>query len=209
MPYRSDARAESAPAGPVLLVVGDSLSAEYGLARGAGWVEQLRQRIPGTVNASISGDTTSGGLARLPGLLERHRPALTVLELGGNDALRGLPLTQTRGNLERMIDLVRQSGSKVVLVAMRVPPNYGPGYSRDFARLYDEMASRHGLASAPFLLDGFETDLSQFQPDRIHPTASAQARMLENVWPVIESTWQQAGAKAGGKADGKTDDKGR
>ena len=177
-----------------VLVVGDSLSAEYGLARGAGWVallekaideEKLRARV---VNASISGDTTSGGRARLAPLLAQHRPAIVVVELGGNDALRGLPVEQTRGNLAAMAQASRAAGARVVLVGMQLPPNYGRSYGERFAAMYGEVATAEGALLVPFLLKGVADVAdaeSYFQADRIHPLARAQPIMLGNVWPVL------------------------
>jgi acyl-CoA thioesterase-1 len=174
----------------VVLVVGDSLSAEYGLVRDAGWVKLLEQRLTRqgpsqyiVVNASISGETTSGGRTRLPGLLKSHRPAVVVLELGANDGLRGLPLDLTRANLRAMVEASQAAGARVLLVGMRVPPNYGRDYAERFFALFGEIARETRVALAPFLLDGFADDMSLFQADRIHPNEKAQARMLENVWP--------------------------
>lgn len=177
-----------------LLVVGDSLSAEYGLARGAGWVALLEARMAKqapqwqVVNASISGDTTSGGRSRLPALLDKHKPALVVIELGGNDALRGLPLPMSRDNLVAMARAAKTAGAKVVLVGMAVPPNYGRQYGDDFFALFGQVAQAEGAALVPFLLHGV-ADVPQseqwFQPDRIHPKAEAHPRLLDNVWPVL------------------------
>jgi acyl-CoA thioesterase-1 len=188
----------AAPAGAPLrsiLVVGDSLSAEYGIARGTGWVALLEQRLArehagvAVVNASISGDTTAGGLARLPALLRQHRPGLVVVELGGNDALRGLPLEATRSNLADMAGLAKGAGARVVLVGMRVPPNYGRSYGERFAGLFADVAKSEGAALVPFMLkgvaDGPQAE-SMFQADRIHPLASAHPIILGNVWPVLE-----------------------
>lgn len=181
-------------AGPVILVVGDSLSAEYGLAHGSGWVALLDARLKGdkvpatVVNASISGDTTSGGVTRLPALLARHRPAIVVIELGGNDALRGSPLNVTRDNLDAMTKAAKAAGAKVVLVGMQLPPNYGRRYGADFAGLFAEVAHRDDVALVPFMLKGV-ADVPNaealFQPDRIHPTAAAHPTILANVWPVL------------------------
>lgn len=177
-----------------LLVLGDSLSAEYGLARGSGWVALLdarlqREKLPWTVvNASISGDTTSGGRARLPALLQQHKPALVIVELGGNDALRGLPVQATRDNLAAMARAAKQAGAKVLIAGMLVPPNYGRKYLEDFAASFEIVARAEGAALVPFLLkgiaDGPEAD-AMFQPDRIHPKAEAHPRMLDNVWPAL------------------------
>jgi len=178
-----------------ILVVGDSLSAEYGLQRGSGWVALLAARLqrerPGdsVVNASISGDTTSGGLARLPALLRQHKPTLVVLELGGNDALRGLPLETSRGNLTDMAKLAKAAGARVLILGMQIPPNYGRSYGERFAAMFDEVAKSQGAALVPFLLkgvaDGPQAE-TMFQPDRIHPVASAHPIILGNVWPVLE-----------------------
>ena len=178
-----------------LLIVGDSLSAEYGLARGTGWVALLEKRLVQrkialpVVNASISGETTSGGRSRLPALLQQHRPAVVVIELGGNDALRGLPLAMTRANLTEMARLSKVAGAKVLIAGMQVPPNYGRSYGDEFFALFAQVAREQGAALVPFLLkgvaDGPQAD-TLFQPDRIHPKAEAHPRMLENVWPVLE-----------------------
>ena len=179
---------------PSLLVVGDSLSAEYGIPRGSGWVALLEQRLQAAkvewqvVNASISGDTTSGGRSRLPALLRREKPALVVIELGGNDALRGLPLQATRDNLRAMTRAAKAAGASVILVGMRVPPNYGRRYGEDFAALFAQVAKAEGAALVPFLLAGVADAAnaeSLFQGDRIHPLAQAHPRMLDNVWPVL------------------------
>ena len=178
-----------------ILVVGDSLSAEYGLQRGSGWVALMAERLarehPGAivVNASISGDTTAGGLARLPALLRQHRPSLVVLELGGNDALRGLPIDTTRSNLADMTKLVKASGAKVLILGMQLPPNYGRSYGERFAGLFAEVARSQGVSLVPFILkgvaDGPQAE-AMFQADRIHPLASAHPIILGNVWPVLE-----------------------
>ncbi len=182
------------PARPTLLVVGDSLSAEYGLQRGSGWVALLQARLArevpnfAVVNASISGDTTSGGRSRLPALLTLHKPRLVVIELGGNDALRGLPLAATQDNLAQMARAAKASGARVVVVGMAVPPNYGRKYGDDFSALFATVAKAEGAALVPFLLAGV-ADVPNaealFQPDRIHPKAEAHPRMLANVWPVL------------------------
>ena len=174
-----------------LLVVGDSLSAEYGLARGTGWVALLEQRLAQekmdvvVVNASISGDTTSGGRSRLPALLAKQRPTHVILELGGNDALRGLPLAMTQDNLSQMARAAKASGAKVLLLGMQVPPNYGHRYSEDFTALFASVARAEGAALVPFLLKGV-ADVPQadslFQADRIHPAAQAHPTLLDNVW---------------------------
>lgn len=172
-----------------VLVVGDSLSAEYGLGRGEGWVSLLQERTEPkgwrVANASISGETTAGGLSRLPALLRKNQPAVTVIELGANDALRGLSLAATDANLRKMVQLARQAGSKPLLVGMMLPPNFGPAYARQFSGMFRRIAESEKIALVPFLLDGFADDLAWFQSDRIHPTAKAQPRMLDNVWPVL------------------------
>jgi len=185
---------------PVVLVVGDSLSAEYGLARGQGWVALLQQRLAKSmpqvrvVNASVSGDTTSGGRARLANLLKQHAPTAVVIELGGNDALRGLPLAGTRDNLLAMTRASQAAGAKVLLLGMQVPPNYGGAYGRDFTAIYPEVARQSQAALLPFLLAGIADvpdAASWFQPDRIHPAAKAHPRMLENVWPLLQPLLKQ------------------
>ena len=180
--------------GPVILVVGDSLSAEYGLARGSGWVALFEQRLARekiaarVVNASISGDTTSGGRTRLAALLAQHKPTHVIIELGGNDALRGLPLAMTKDNLAAMTRSAKAAGARVVLVGMQVPPNYGRAYGEAFAGLFAQVAKAEGVALVPFLLkgvaDGPDAE-SMFQPDRIHPRQAAHPIMLANVWPVL------------------------
>lgn len=180
-----------ASARSVILVVGDSLSAEYGLERGKGWVKLLEQRLAKdklaatVINASISGDTTSGGRSRLPALLKQHQPTLVVLELGGNDALRGLPLNMTRDNLLAMTRAAKVAGAKVLVVGMQVPPNYGRQYSEDFAALFQSVAKAEKTALVPFLLKGVADGPNaeaMFQPDRIHPREQAHPIMLANVW---------------------------
>jgi Lysophospholipase L1 and related esterases len=174
---------------PVLLVVGDSISAGYGLAKGDGWVDLLSKRLQQqghserVVNASISGDTTAGGRARLPALLREQRPSIVVIELGGNDALRGGNLDATRDNLDAMVKAVLDARAKPLIVGMQVPPNYGAGYSRRFASLFVDVAKANRVPVVPFVFDGFGDDVAQFQPDRIHPLAAAEPRILDNVWP--------------------------
>ena len=179
---------------PTVLVVGDSLSAEYGLKRGSGWVALLENRLAAekirarVINASISGDTTSGGRSRLPALLAQHRPDVVVIELGGNDALRGLPLAMTETNLVQMTQAAQQAGARVLLVGMQVPPNYGADYSRRFAGLFATVARERKATLVPFLLKGVadgDDATAQFQADRIHPKASAHPRILANVWPEL------------------------
>ena len=178
-----------------ILVVGDSLSAEYGLKRGTGWVALLEQRLKAekipaaVVNASISGDTTAGGRSRLPALLKQHQPALVIIELGGNDALRGLPLPSTADNLRAMVQMGKTRGAKVLLIGMQVPPNYGQNYTQQFTQTYKELARSQQVALVPFFFKGIADvpDAMQwFQADRIHPTEAAQALMLNNVWPMVK-----------------------
>jgi len=177
--------------GRSVLVIGDSLSAEYGLARDSGWVKLLAARVAkaapeySVVNASISGDTTSGGRNRLAALL-RQRPAVVVIELGANDGLRGLSVDAMRDNLQAMIEACRAAGARVLLVGMHVPPNYGDAYAERFYAVYTTLARRDHVALAPFLLDGFADRLELFQPDHIHPLAIAQGRMVDNVWPHLQ-----------------------
>jgi len=179
-----------------ILVLGDSLSAEYGLARGTGWVALLEKRLAAeklsatVVNASVSGDTTSGGRARLPALLAQHRPGVVVIELGGNDALRGLPIKNTEDNLAAMVQAAQKAGAQVLLVGMQVPPNYGGEYTRRFAAVFETVARKHKTALVPFLLEGVANGADAtrlFQPDRIHPNAQAHPIMLDNVWPVMRT----------------------
>lgn len=185
----------TSPAGRKILVVGDSLSAEYGLQRGSGWVALLQARLAThkppveVVNASISGDTTSGGRSRLAALLKTHQPSHVIIELGANDALRGLPLSMTEANLQAMLKSAKASGARVMLVGMQVPPNYGPQYTREFAALYAQVARAEGAALVPFLLKGVADDtdpLRWFQADRIHPNEAAHPRLLDNVWAVLK-----------------------
>jgi len=185
----------SAAAPNTILVLGDSLSAEYGLARGSGWVALLEkrlaaQKIPAAVvNASISGDTTAGGRSRLAPLLAQHKPTIVIIELGGNDALRGLPPAMTEENLSEMTQMAQRAGAKVLLVGMQVPPNYGAGYGNRFAALYAKVAKARKAALVPFLLAGVADaadPTAQFQADRIHPREAAHPRILDNVWPELK-----------------------
>ena len=175
-------------ANPVILVMGDSLSAEYGLPKGSGWVKLLegqlqKQSSPWTVfNASISGETTSGGLTRLPALLESKKPGIVLLELGANDALRGLSIEQTQNNLRRMIVLSKQTGAKVLLLGMQIPPNYGQQYTKQFKELYSTLAVQEGVELLPFFLNGVAANKELFQADNIHPNVAAQAILFKNVW---------------------------
>jgi acyl-CoA thioesterase-1 len=175
-----------------LLVLGDSLSAEYGLTRGTGWVPLMERRLKeqkredNVVNASISGDTTSGGRARLPSLLDKYRPATVVIELGANDALRGLPISSTEANLRAMIKASQAIGAKVLLVGMQIPPNYGSDYSKGFADLYPKLSKEYKTGLVPFLLAGLMDKPQMFQSDRLHPVAAAQPILLETVWPYLK-----------------------
>ncbi len=178
-----------------ILVVGDSLSAEYGLARGTGWVallqQQLAQEKPSVevINASISGDTTSGGRSRLPALLQKHQPTHVVIELGGNDALRGLPMAMTHSNLLNMAQQAKTAGAQVLLLGMQMPPNYGPDMAQQFEAAYAQVAKSQKAALVPFFLKGVGDDpepLKWFQRDRIHPNEAAQPRLLANVWPTLK-----------------------
>ncbi len=175
-----------------LLVVGDSISAGYGIEIGQGWVMGLQQRLDErglsyqVVNASISGDTTAGGRSRLPALLEQHQPQLVIIELGGNDGLRGLPLERMQDNLQAMIELSRQHGSQVLLLGMRIPPNYGPRYSEGFYQVYQQLGQQPDIVLVDFLLDGIGGVPGMIQHDGIHPVAAAQPQLLENVWTLLE-----------------------
>ncbi|MBO9535630.1 MAG: arylesterase [Herbaspirillum sp.] len=182
--------AYSAP--KTLLVLGDSLSAEYGLARGAGWAGLLQQRLRQhkvdalVVNASISGDTTIGGKNRLPSLLEKNKPDIVLIELGSNDALRGLQLNATQDNLQAMIDLAHQHKARVLLVGMQIPPNYGADYTRRFSEMFRDLSKRNKAPLVPFFMDGIAADMDLFQSDRIHPNERAQPMLLDNVWPHLK-----------------------
>ena len=185
------AAAQSAP-GTTILVLGDSMSAEYGLARGTGWVALLAQRLAQqkiaaeVVNASISGETSAGALARLPALLRKHQPSVLVVELGGNDALRGLAPAQLRGNLEKILLAADQAGARVLLLGIDVPPNYGPAYRERIRRSYAELATAHQAGLVPFFLEGVALQPGLMQADGLHPTAAAQPRLLDTVWPALE-----------------------
>jgi acyl-CoA thioesterase-1 len=177
-----------AQANPSILVLGDSLSAEYGLARGSGWVHLLEQRLLQdqsqwrVFNASISGETTSGGLTRLPLLLEQKKPGIVMIELGANDALRGLSPAETKSNLRMMIVMSKKSGARVLLFGMQIPPNYGQKYTAQFKALYSALAKEEKIELIPFFLEGVATRPDLFQADRIHPNAQAQSVLFKNVW---------------------------
>ena len=174
-----------------ILVLGDSVSAGYGLANGESWVALLQARLKAqgygyrVVNASVSGETTTGGLARLPRALTLHRPAIVILELGGNDGLRALPLETSHSNLEKMILAAKTAGARVLLLGMKIPPNYGPRYSEGFEKMFRDLASRHRLAFEPFFLDKIALAPGMMQDDGLHPTAKAQPVMLETMWPAL------------------------
>jgi acyl-CoA thioesterase-1 len=178
-------------AGPEILILGDSLSAAYGLATADGWVSLLQGRLAAespdyrAVNASVSGETTAGGLTRLPDLLKAHRPAVLVVELGANDGLRGFGLETVRANLTRLVDLGKGAGAKVLLVGVRLPPNYGAGYTDAIQAVYRGVAETEKVPLLPDLLAGVSTDLDLMQPDGLHPTAKAQPAILDNVWPLL------------------------
>lgn len=180
-------------AAPVILVFGDSLSAGYGLHISQAWPSLLQQRLNNNkqnwhvVNASISGETSAGGLARLPTALAQHKPAIVILELGANDGLRGLPLAAMQDNLSAMIQRIHQAGARVLLVGVRLPPNYGMAYTEKFQHVYETLARQQHVALLPSLLDGIEAKRELFQADGFHPIASAQSQVLENVWKPLQT----------------------
>lgn len=182
---------QMAQAGTVL-VVGDSISAAFGMDTQQGWVHLLDERLGKegfehqVVNASISGDTSAGGAARLPALLSEHQPQVVIVELGGNDGLRGLPPGQLQQNLASMIDASRDAGAKVLLLGMRIPPNYGERYTTAFAKVFDDVAAEKNVPLVPFLLEGVGGVASLMQDDGVHPAVTAQPRLLENVWPTLK-----------------------
>jgi acyl-CoA thioesterase-1 len=186
--FAAPAPSASTAAQPTILVVGDSLSAGYGIKLEQGWVALLQEKLKRegyghrVVNASASGETTGGAMTRLPRALAQHRPSIVILELGGNDGLRGLPVADIRTNLERIIASSRDAGAKVLLLGMRMPPNYGPKYTQEFDRLYPELAKRYELRFVPFFLDGVALDDTLMQDDGIHPNAAAQPKLLAVVW---------------------------
>ena len=177
---------------PVILVFGDSISAAYGLRQEQGWAELLKTRLQSqgygyqVVNASVSGETTAGGLARLPRALELHHPKIVILELGGNDGLRALPIAQMRANLTQMVTLAAAIGAKVLLLGMRMPPNYGPEYTKQFALVFSDLASEKKIPSVPFLLNDIALSPNLLQGDDIHPNALGQPILLDNVWPTLK-----------------------
>lgn len=175
-----------------LLVFGDSLSASYGIKESQGWVNLLEIKINKSdlnvkvINGSVSGETSTGGLARLPAMLESYNPDVVILELGGNDGLRGLPLIALEQNLRKMVELISQIGAKTLLTGIQIPPNYGPRYTKPFFEIYGNIASSENLALVPFLIDGIPQQPELMQADGIHPKAEAQYLILENVWPYLE-----------------------
>jgi acyl-CoA thioesterase-1 len=176
---------------PRILVLGDSLSAAYGIEVRQGWVSLLEQRLAGkyphvVINASVSGETTGGGLARLPALLQQHQPSVVIVELGGNDGLRGYPLNVMQQQMTEIIEKSRAAGATVVLVGMQIPPNYGPRYTNRFRDIYKELAEKFELPLVQFLLEGVATEAALMQRDGIHPTAEAQEKILDNVWSVLQ-----------------------
>ena len=189
----ASARAEA----PVILVFGDSISAGYGLPLEQGWVELLKTRLKSqgygyqVVNASVSGETTAGGLARLPRALELHHPSIVILELGGNDGLRGLPTAQMRANLTQMANLSSAAGAKVLLLGMRMPPNYGPDYTKQFALVFSDLATEKKMPFVPFLLTDIALSPALLQDDNIHPNALGQPILLDNVWPTLKPLLHQ------------------
>jgi acyl-CoA thioesterase-1 len=186
----ASASAYSAP--KTVLVLGDSLSAEYGLNRGTGWVALLEKKLKAEkldaaiVNASISGETTSGGRARLPALLTQHKPDIVVIELGANDGLRGQPVAAAEANLRNMVTLAQKSKAKVVLVGMRMPPNYGRAYTESFFGMYSKLAKEYKTTLVPFMLEGVAEKPALFQADRLHPNANAHPTILANIWPQLQ-----------------------
>ncbi|HUJ88246.1 MAG TPA: arylesterase [Burkholderiales bacterium] len=186
------AAAAAAAGGKTILVFGDSLSAAYGIPRDRGWVALLEKRLAAegydysVANASISGEITSGGLARIAKVLAQTRPAVVILELGANDGLRGLPVDEMRKNLRAMVVRAKKSGARVLLIGMRMPPNYGPDYTGAFASAYAELARRERVALVPFMLEGIAARRELFQADELHPTAAGQPLLLDNIWPRLQ-----------------------
>lgn len=189
-----------------ILVFGDSISAGYGIDPEQGWVRLLQERLDAAgyefhvINASVSGETTTGGLARLPRALARHEPRVVILELGANDGLRGLPLTTTRSNLRRMIDDARKAGSSVLLAGMQMPPNYGARYTGDFRKLFPDLARELKVKLVPFLMEGVALHPDLMQADGLHPNAAGQPLLLENVWPVLRPMLQNGPGSPGGSS---------
>ncbi|WP_455204204.1 arylesterase [Kaarinaea lacus] len=177
---------------PTILVVGDSLSAAFGIDQAEGWVQLLQNRLStryyhaNVVNASISGETTQGGLSRIAALLDKHTPDIVILELGGNDGLRGLPLTLMKDNLDRILQIISSRSIKILLLGIQLPPNYGKFYTQQFQKTYDLLAQKYQVPLVPFLLDGIATNPTLMQEDGIHPRAEAQRMVLDNVWPHLK-----------------------
>jgi len=194
-------------ASDTILVLGDSISARYGIATGNGWVDLLAAKLKAhpcqcdVINASVSGETTDGGLRRLPELLDEYTPSIVIIELGGNDGLRGFPLSVTRGNLLEMVKLSKHSNARVLLLGMQIPPNYGPRYTEGFRNIFEQLAAEHELALVPFLLDGIATDAALMQADGIHPNDEAQPLLLSNVYPTLESMIRVQTATGSGQGD--------
>lgn len=186
------AAAQPASSAPTVLVIGDSLSAGYGLSAGQGWVELLQKKIAANgfahrvVNASISGDTTAGGRSRIGAALQAHKPDIVIIELGGNDGLRGATIPSVKANLDSMVETAQKAGAQVLLLGMQLPPNYGANYVRQFAALFGEIAKSRNTGLVPFILQGFGDRPEMFQADRIHPTAQAQPLMVDTVWPELK-----------------------
>ena len=181
----------SASADPVVLVIGDSLSAGFGMKTAESWPSLLEDRLAESgyahrvVNTSISGETTRGGATRLPAALERHDPQVVIVELGGNDGLRGIPLGEIRRNLQNMIDASLAAGARVLLAGVYIPPNYGPAYTQGFKQIFADLSARDEVALLPFILEGVALDPELMQADGIHPNSAAQPKILDNVWPVL------------------------
>jgi acyl-CoA thioesterase I len=179
-------------AGKSILILGDSLSAGYGLEISRGWVALLEERLKqeridySVANASVSGDTSAGGRARVGAALERHRPSVVIVELGGNDALRGLPVAQMKANLAAIVERSKKSGARVLLVGMKIPPNFGPGYMSAFENAFAQLSREEKVPLVPFMLEGFAEKLDYFQPDRIHPNERAQPLIVDTVWPKLK-----------------------
>lgn len=197
--FPASAEEDTSSPGPIL-VLGDSLSADYGFDRSRGWVQLLEQRLQaeddhrGVVNAAISGDTTRSGQARLPRALESHEPSIVIIQLGGNDGLRGLPVEETRDNLRAMIESSQAAGARVLLVGVRMPPNYGSRYTEAFAGMYRELAASTGVALVPRILEGVAEYEHLMQADRIHPTAEAQPVIFDNIWSGLEDLLREEDA---------------
>jgi acyl-CoA thioesterase-1 len=184
--------AQATPGSPTVLVIGDSLSAGYGLSAGQGWVELLQKKLAAhgfahrIVNASISGDTTAGGRSRIGAALQAHKPDIVIIELGGNDGLRGATIQSVKSNLDFIVETAQRAGAQVLLLGMQLPPNYGPAYVRQFSALFSDVAKSRNTGFVPFFLQGFGDKPEMFQPDRIHPTAQAQPLMVETIWPELK-----------------------